>query len=92
MLSPDSLALGMMMVLLPGVSSVVVKIWISRTTPATPVPSIKTPTLNGRKLIIRKPAAKFASEPCRAGPIARPAAPGMAMNEVSGCRVAHVPP
>ncbi len=82
MLSPDSLALGTMMILLSGVLSVVVKTWISSTTPATPAPSIKSPTLNGRKMIIRKPAAKFASEPCKARPIARPAAPKMAMNEV----------
>jgi len=38
--------------------------------------------LNGRKIISITPEAKFESEPCRAKPTARPAAPIIATNEV----------
>ena len=51
-------------------------------TPTTPPASIKSPNLNGRKIIIITPAAKFCNEFCKAKPTAKPAAPISAINEV----------
>ena len=44
--------------------------------------SIICPTLTCLKIISITPAATFASEPCKAKPIANPAAPKRAINEV----------
>ena len=78
----DREPLGMIMVLLSGVFSVVLKIWIAFTLPMNPCASITSPTLNGLKSIISTPPAKFAMLPCNARPTAKPAAPRMAMKDV----------
>ncbi|MNL30112.1 hypothetical protein D3C87_1518280 [compost metagenome] len=71
-----------MMVLLSPVRNTVWKIWILSTVPATPWASIQSPMRNGRNSKISTPPAKFARLPCNARPMARPAAPMAATNEV----------
>lgn len=61
--------------LLSPLRSTVWKIRIESTVPATPCASIQSPTLNGRNSRISTPPAKLARLPCRARPMARPAAP-----------------
>ena len=79
MMLPFAMApLGTMAVLFSGVSSTVVKIWISFTEPNSPCASIRSPTLYGLKSRISTPPAKLASVPCSARPTARPAAPSTA--------------
>ena len=82
MLSPVSFEFGTMTALLSGVRMLVVNRAISSTVPASPAPMMKSPTLKGRKMISMMPAAKFDSEPCKAKPTARPAAPMMAIKDV----------
>ena len=60
----------------------VLKILIFSTVPETPPASIKSPAVNGRKIINITPEAKFCKELCRARPTARPAAPSKAIIEV----------
>ncbi len=67
---------------LSGVLRVVVKIPISATVPLEPPATTKSPFLKGRKISSITPAAKFESVPCRARPMARPAAPSTATSEV----------
>ena len=74
------MALGIITRILSGVLTIVLKIRISLTAPFVPAASMKSPTLKGLKIIIRKPEAKFASEPWSASPIARPAAPRTTAN------------
>jgi len=62
-LSPVIFELGIIIVLLSGVLSLVVKILISSTVPVAPAPSIKSLILIGLNIIINIPAAKFESEP-----------------------------
>ena len=74
--------LGIMIALLSGVFMTVLNILIASTVPVAPPASTKCPHSKGRKIISMIPAAKFDSEPCNANPIARPAAPIMATNDV----------
>ena len=73
---------GMMMVRPCAVVSFVENICMSDTTPVYPCASIRSPTLYGLNSNISTPPAKFDSEPCNAMPIASPAAPSIAMNDV----------
>ena len=73
---------GTMICLLSPVFRIVVNICTCNTTPAMPAASTKSPTRYGRNITIRTPDAKFASEPCKARPTARPAAPMTAISEV----------
>jgi uncharacterized protein YyaL (SSP411 family) len=83
MLPFDNAPLGKITSLLERPISLVVKISISFTTPTSPCASIKSPILKGLKIIIKTPPAKFARLPCKARPMANPAAPIMAANEVA---------
>ena len=74
---------GMIITLLSGVVSIVFSIWISLTTPVLPPSSMKSPTLNGLKIIIRMPPAKLARLPCSANPTAKEAAPRIATKEAA---------
>ncbi len=78
----DRLPLGTITVLLSGVFSTVLKIWMLSTVPETPCASMYSPARNGRRNRIRAPPAKLARLPCRARPTARPAAPSTAINDV----------
>ena len=78
---PITAEFGRMMRLLSGVVRIVEKTCTSSTEPATPPTSTNSPALKGRKRISMTPDAKLDSEPCSAKPIARPAAPTIAMNE-----------
>ena len=55
---------------------------ISLTVPETFAASIQFPTLNGLKNKSITPAATFDNVPCKASPIANPAAPKTAIIEV----------
>ena len=73
--------LGTTMTLLSTVRIVVEKMLISWTVPSAPPPVMYSPTFTGRKQMSITPEAKFESEPWRARPIARPAAPRTATKE-----------
>ena len=60
---------------------VVEKMPIVSITPLLPPASTKSPWRKGLKINSMTPAAKFASEPCKAKPIAKPAAPTTATRE-----------
>ncbi|MNY60993.1 hypothetical protein D3C86_1976160 [compost metagenome] len=47
---------------------------ISVTVPTTPPALMKSPTLNGRRTMMKPPAARLASSPDQAMPMARPTA------------------
>ena len=64
-----------------GVKSFVLKILISFTEPISPCTSITSSILKGLNKIISIPPAKFESDPCKANPIAKPAAPNIATND-----------
>jgi hypothetical protein len=74
MLSANSLLLPMVVRTLSGWSMVVANRPISRTVPVMPPPLMKSPTLKGRRMIRKAPAAKLASRPLQAAPMAMPAA------------------
>ena len=59
---------------LSGVLIAVVNRPISLTVPVTPPAQMKSPTLNGRRTMMKPPAARFASNPDQAMPMARPTA------------------
>ena len=82
MLPLDNEPLGIIISLLERPISFVVKISISFTTPTSPWASIKSPILIGLKIIIKTPPAKLPREPCKASPIAKPAAASTAAKEV----------
>ena len=72
----------MMICTLSGVASSVVNSNSDLTVPAWPATSTYWPTLKGRKISSITPAATFDSVPCKARPIARPAAPKTAIRLV----------
>jgi len=74
MLSLKSLLLPTMVRTLSGWSMVVANMPISLTVPVMPAAEMKSPTLNGRRMMRKAPAAKFASRPLQAAPMAMPAA------------------
>ncbi|MNY34569.1 hypothetical protein D3C86_1689190 [compost metagenome] len=76
---PQSLPLGTRRQTPSKVVSSVMNSPVSRTVPATPWASMYWPTRNGRSSTSMIPAAIFWSVPCSARPMARPAAPSMAM-------------
>jgi hypothetical protein len=82
MLSENSLLLPTKMRVLLRLSRVVANRPISLTSPLTPAAVITSPTLNGRRTTRNTPAAKLASRPDQAMPIATPAAASRAANEV----------
>ncbi|MNN82632.1 hypothetical protein D3C81_1995850 [compost metagenome] len=57
---------------------------ISITVPVTPPAQMKSPTLKGRRTIIKAPAARLASNPDQAMPMARPTAASRAAKVVVG--------
>ncbi len=81
MVPPVTWPFGTTIRMLSGELITVLKIWIAWTVPLTPPISTKSPTRKGLKTSRSTPEAKFAREPCRARPTARPAAPRTAMNE-----------
>ena len=59
MLSENTLLLPMMVWTLSGVSMVVPKMPMARTVPVTPPTLMKSPTLKGRRMMGKMPAAKL---------------------------------
>ena len=82
MLSPNALLLPISVQILSGVWMVVPKRPTSETVPVTPPALTKSPTLKGFSITRNTPAAKFASRPLQATPIATPPAASIAANDV----------
>src|SRR5690606_27390505 len=82
MLSENSLLLPTTVITLSGVTIVVPNRPISLTVPIVPPALMKSPTLNGRRISRKAPAAKCASSPPQATPIATPAPASIAAIEV----------
>ncbi|MCY1183478.1 hypothetical protein D9M73_241050 [compost metagenome] len=74
MVSPKILLLPTRLSTLSGVLIAVTNRPISFTVPVTPPAVMKSPTLNGRRTMMKAPAARFASRPDQAMPMATPAA------------------
>ena len=73
MVSPKILLLPIKVAMLSGVLMVEENRPISVTVPVMPPAVMKSPTLNGRNMMINTPAAKFDNRPAQAAPIATPA-------------------
>jgi hypothetical protein len=78
----ESEPLGMITVLFSPVSNMVSNILMAATVPVKPWVEMVLPTWKGLKTKRRIPPAKLARLPCSAKPMASPAAPKMATNEV----------
>ena len=76
------LAGAVVWIALSGVMMVVPKRPSSRIVPTTPPMLTKSPTLKGRRISMKAPAAKLPSNPLQAAPIATPAPASIAANEV----------
>ncbi|MCY1451360.1 hypothetical protein D9M71_682230 [compost metagenome] len=74
MLSLKILLLPTRVITLSGVLMAVANRPISFTVPTTPPALMKSPTLNGRRTMMKPPAARLASSPDQAMPMARPTA------------------
>ena len=70
--------------LLSKVNKCVYKISIRCTVPLCPIPIITSPTWKGLNNRIKTPPAKLDREPCKARPIANPAAPKIAKKDDMG--------
>ncbi|MNJ57631.1 hypothetical protein D3C77_532290 [compost metagenome] len=82
MLSLKILLLPTRVSTLSGVLIAVANRPISVTVPITPPALMKSPTLNGRRTIMKAPAAKLANSPDQAMPMARPTAASSAAKVV----------
>jgi hypothetical protein len=79
---PNTLPLPTRVSTLSGVTMVVPKSPSSCTVPVMPPISTKSPTLNGRRMSMKAPAAKLPSMPLHAAPMATPAPASIAAIDV----------